>query len=331
MAKGLSFPGPTTQELAQVLAELQAGLWAVRKWDRGYSAGNPYDEYRFEVFETPAKFTSSQPEDELNRMLSIALEQLNGIHTNPTHVGITYWNLAQSYTHIRNMGSSKNINLKAGRELQVEFLVVNNAMQTFNQAAKNLSHSFATIGQAMQGLSMNVIPMPHEKLKDLGVGIEPIVGYRDFYVTLVNGAMVLTSRNGAVWNPIEKHRALCTPQGQTAQLLDLRHDSPNEFCNCGIYAFDAPDHHDMKMSNAVWGEVNLWGNVLICDSGYRAQFAYPKTLFVVNNGTETIHWVVEKLTELYMIPVYLVDKREGQLPSDIIGGLIGDFMKGGDI
>ena len=57
----------------------------------------------------------------------------------------------------------------------------------------------------------------------------------------------------------------------------------------GIYAFNNPKYLnpmlDFHTAFTVDGEVSLWGKVIKAEHGYRAEFAYPRKLFVPNNPT----------------------------------------------
>jgi hypothetical protein len=108
------------------------------------------------------------------------------------------------------------------------------------------------------------------KAPDIPDYVSPIVGYRvwDWDAT------GLRSLNGEVWFP---GRAL------TAKCLKTDHEPPADGCSCGVYAGKNYQHlQDISLSTAfescVHGEVYLWGKVVEHDLGYRAQFAYPKSL-----------------------------------------------------
>lgn len=67
-----------------------------------------------------------------------------------------------------------------------------------------------------------------------------------------------------------------------------RHAAPSETCTCGIYGapFElirrklAVDDGLPPGSLFVIGTVSLWGDVLECERGWRAELAYPSRLFV---------------------------------------------------
>ena len=54
-------------------------------------------------------------------------------------------------------------------------------------------------------------------------------------------------------------------------------------CGCGFYAFKTPPYLEAwlehRKPNIVIGEVYLWGKIVDCQYGYRAQYAYPKRFY----------------------------------------------------
>ncbi len=110
---------------------------------------------------------------------------------------------------------------------------------------------------------------------------------------------LLASWNATRWSPQTPLRALCR-EICLEPVLNHRtpHETPHEGCTCGIYARKAPP------TNATcWGEVYLWGKVIECESGYRAEFAYPKSLTVV--GTAEL---AKALAIAYGVEVTLVER-----------------------
>lgn len=146
-------------------------------------------------------------------------------------------------------------------------------------------------------------------IKDLGVLNEYWVGYRDFKTDLKDG--LLQSRNGHVWPAYEPLVAKCTSAG-------VSHDPPVEKCGCGIYAYDTPDHKDLKAEGGIWGEVALYGDAYRCESGFRAELAYPLSLFMKDHGTKAVRRLKAHLEETYGVPVFLVNQRDGQTTADLI-------------
>jgi len=110
--------------------------------------------------------------------------------------------------------------------------------------------------------------------------ISPIVAYRTWQWDAVG----LKSLNNEPWIPEHCLAAACryrlwkTANGETA-LLD-GHEPPHHDCRCGVYAAKNFAHL-RKIGYAdygVRGEVYMWGRVVEHHFGYRAQYAYPKSL-----------------------------------------------------
>ncbi len=119
----------------------------------------------------------------------------------------------------------------------------------------------------------------------------PIVGYRVWCWD----KKILRSLNDEAWPP---GRAL------TAKCRGTDHQSPAKSCTCGIYAAKNYEHMQKiySVEYAVHGEVYLWGKVVEHDLGYRAQCAYPKSLFLPSGRDH--QWKISCLEHLI---VYGVD------------------------
>jgi len=165
--------------------------------------------------------------------------------------------------------------------------------------------------------------MPEPQLLNGGTVIEPYVGYRDFDVLAKDDIYdpSLISRNGLLWNPYEPMVATCNGN------IFSWHDAPEVECMCGIYAFDSPSHDDLKSTSNIWGEVYLWGTVLVCESGYRAQYAYPKTLFIRDVGTELIKRFAANVEKAYGVPVHLVGHRSNKTASELMEEAINKMLE----
>lgn len=139
-------------------------------------------------------------------------------------------------------------------------------------------------------------PEPEPELKDMGLAIEPIVGLRGYRID--PETMTLVSFNGVGWPQREPLYALCGDN----PFAD--HDVPNEDCQCGVYAWNV----DMKNNvTGLFGEVYLWGDVLVCPSGYRAEIAYPKNLTIQARKTRAALRIRDGLEEAYGVPVTIID------------------------
>jgi hypothetical protein len=95
--------------------------------------------------------------------------------------------------------------------------------------------------------------------------------------------------------------------------LRPRHAAPTATCTCGIYGapFElirkklAIDHGLPPDCLFVIGTVSLWGDVVECERGWRAAFAYPRHVFVPC-GFPRAAEQAEGLAD-YGVPVELVD------------------------
>lgn len=103
--------------------------------------------------------------------------------------------------------------------------------------------------------------------------VEPITGFRVW-----QWGPVLKSLDHTIWSPGQSLEAECRVLKRHCD----NHPSPGDNCSCGIYA--ARDlKHLIDLGYYLYGicgEVSLWGKVVVHEQGYRAQFAYPKSLIV---------------------------------------------------
>jgi len=108
------------------------------------------------------------------------------------------------------------------------------------------------------------------KVPDL---IEPIVGWRGWRL---HGDMLMGMHFPVIWEP-EK------PLIADSSYCGINHEIPGENCMCGIHA--TKDREGLRLNYLmglpdIYGTVSLWGRVAIHSRGYRAEFAYPKELWV---------------------------------------------------
>jgi preprotein translocase subunit YajC len=113
--------------------------------------------------------------------------------------------------------------------------------------------------------------------------ISPVVGYRVWQLD----ATGLRSLNGEKWVAHQPLSAVCRADacGSIAGLSKAKHNPaklPSFSCTCGVYAARTMEHLRQcgYRKLGVHGEVYLWGTVVEHERGWRAQFAYPKTLFL---------------------------------------------------
>jgi preprotein translocase subunit YajC len=137
------------------------------------------------------------------------------------------------------------------------------------------------------------------KIPDL---ILPIVGWRVWRWD----AAGLSSLNGKPWPPRQPLAAKCG-----AGNAHEAHELPHLDCTCGVYASKSREHlrqlgYDGR---GIRGEVHLWGTVVEHELGWRAQFAYPKTLFLppdaIPSDTKEMERRLEALAE-YRADVFIL-------------------------
>lgn len=131
---------------------------------------------------------------------------------------------------------------------------------------------------------------------------EPVIGWRIWYARpsiispdtgagrwLLNSPFDLSpwpSRKAMIGRCARRPGFMVVGQG-----LRGVHSSPRHDCTCGLYALNdlmstvrlAEEHavHEGRFMAVVLGEVSLWGRVVVAQRGYRAEFAYPRRLWIV--------------------------------------------------
>jgi preprotein translocase subunit YajC len=110
--------------------------------------------------------------------------------------------------------------------------------------------------------------------------ISPVVGYRAWRWN----ATGLKSLNGEPWLPGRPLAAECqaAARGTRVKAVHGDHELPHPNCTCGVYAAKNREHLRRVgyEGRGIHGEVYLWGTVVEHKLGWRAQFAYPKSLFL---------------------------------------------------
>jgi preprotein translocase subunit YajC len=113
--------------------------------------------------------------------------------------------------------------------------------------------------------------------------ISPLVGYRVWQWDATD----LRSLNGEKWVAHQPLSAVCKVDacGSISGISKATHNPaelPYFGCTCGVYAARTMEH--LRQCGykrfGVHGEVYLWGTVVEHERGWRARFAYPKTLFL---------------------------------------------------
>jgi hypothetical protein len=166
--------------------------------------------------------------------------------------------------------------------------------------------------------------------------IEPIVGWRTWLVVQEGEGFRLRSVvYDALWLPGDELVARCLHRGlRFSWRRRTKHIPPARGCGCGIYAAREPGDAADYLEGRTWadtltvhrviGTVSLWGHVVECTRGWRASFAYPKTIYVPPTRA---HWrraeqaeaVALALTD-YDVPVQLLD-TDSREPTEIAAAL----------
>lgn len=103
---------------------------------------------------------------------------------------------------------------------------------------------------------------------------EAIEGWRAWRLVLDGGIPSLVPvGKGGTWPRLRMARARC--------LIRRRHQAPDVYCSCGLYATSDPALLRRARSPAVVGTVALWGRVVEHTLGWRGEFAYPQQLALV--------------------------------------------------
>jgi hypothetical protein len=172
-------------------------------------------------------------------------------------------------------------------------------------------------------------------------GIEPIVGWRIWMVGADRERMGYQSRevslhspfNGVPWHPGRRFEASCNNPSRRIRQHGV---GPEARCSCGVYALKEIESLlwwvDFLPLNSVLGEVSLWGKVVVHKHGYRAQYGYPRRLWVATGTSESL----KSALKVYGVPVAtaedpeirpLIEPRLSILPAQKAAVA---FLEGGD-
>jgi len=167
--------------------------------------------------------------------------------------------------------------------------------------------------------------------------IEPVIGWRYWRVDKKEKLLhSLSGAKGYEWRPKTRFEARCPVikrtgiDGRYRFISGMRvemHDAPGERCRCGIYAARDLTHLRRQILTGlalnVVGEVALWGKLIPGSKGYRAQFAYPLRLFVIQRTAEWDQKDSVEALSAYGVPVETISyRRVGYNPFATLGDLV---------
>lgn len=180
----------------------------------------------------------------------------------------------EDYLYYKNMGNF-------GTGLRIEQM---SAAQKYMEMVSDLQFQPMQYPSTALTKVPEVTSLPEEHL------VNALTGYRAWNVPLFVDELRSVSK-ASKWIPYRKFAAEC----ESDQCRGVK-------CLCGIYAFNKLDlvkyeYRGEGLSRKyVYGEVYLWGRVLECKNGYRAQFAYPKAF--VNTGA-----IAKRMSEVFGVPL----------------------------
>jgi hypothetical protein len=104
-----------------------------------------------------------------------------------------------------------------------------------------------------------------------------------------NGKLAPIGTSG-IWEPKKANRAVCTKLETGAN-----HDAPSKKCTCGYWTFRTMETLQEALAGyaqkvQVIGTVDIWGKVIECTNGFRAEYAYPKELWLLDDELEHLSW-----------------------------------------
>jgi len=90
-----------------------------------------------------------------------------------------------------------------------------------------------------------------------------------------------TVNRGSRVGPLAAECQAAAP-GTRVRAVHPADELPHSDCTCGVYAAKSIEHLRQfgYVSRGIHGEVYLWGTVVEHELGWRARFAYPKSLFL---------------------------------------------------
>jgi len=139
---------------------------------------------------------------------------------------------------------------------------------------------------------------------------KPLVGWRGWNVMVPGFLATSTGNHATVWLPGERTEAICIAHPD-------KEGVPHEYCMCGLWAFNSAQEifKQNYSRQTVLGEVWLWGRVIECEKGFRAEYAYPKKLYATQRMIDA-NVLVSYLAFRYDIDLEVIPEDHVLVASD---------------
>jgi hypothetical protein len=151
----------------------------------------------------------------------------------------------------------------------------------------------------------------------------------DGYITawrewlLVPGRGLRSQSYQDIWEPGVEIHSECKEVGEDMAGLANGHPRPEADCTCGIYAlkkYTGPDPvYKWEDEGVIYGRVALWGKIIECEDGYRAECAYPLDLYVPRDLQTPENL---ELLRQYKVPIYFLKMVEEKIYSPLEDGYV---------
>ena len=150
----------------------------------------------------------------------------------------------------------------------------------------------------------------------LSTSSEIIKGYRWWRIQKISGKYRLVSVvYPVIWFPL---KPMDDKQSLNSHYVESCYDGVQVDNHAGIHAFNNQNllnydenietlgFYERHCITVVSGEVSLWGKVICCELGYRAQFAYPSKIFIKDSPLIATSLIEASLRNDYGIEVDIV-------------------------
>lgn len=118
--------------------------------------------------------------------------------------------------------------------------------------------------------------------------LTPITAWRAWALTMEGSEYRLKAiGQHSIWLPKKKLEASCAKGG-------TNHPAPHFSCECGVWCFKTLELLLPALEGytvPILGNVSIWGRIIETDKGFRAQYAYPKELWLLDKAHEQLGYI----------------------------------------